>query len=699
MRTLKILSRFSHECDKVLIVFVLSVYGLAHPSALVCSGILALFLFRYDKVLFYGFVILFVVHSTVRMQTFQKPPYEARTGIVESIDIKEFSTQAQIGCDDGTYLVHGFDEAPEVGDTVVFTGKAKAIDPPLFEDGFDYEKYLKSQGVRGILELEKWDRIEGRYTLPAFRKSVSDRFDEQQPDTAFLMRTFILADSSALDEAFKEKASAMGVSHLFAVSGMHVAFMAGILFFGLKRLMPRWAAETLVVLFLVFYIFLTGAPPSVLRASSMAVLLIMVKRLKIPLSAVDILSLICAAVLVLRPYSLYDLGFTLSFMVSFTLLMGSDLLRGRRKIAQAFTVSIMAFLVTVPIVFSIQHQMNLMSVVYNVFLVWVLMVIVLPLVYLTMVVPLISPFLLAVYTYFEQCIVVLHDHGSIFVKGYIPPGILRVLYWVLFAWMMAGHGKRLRIALRLMILVGFTGVMMSVRLMDPASRLTMFPVMGDAFLIEDAHTRCNILIDTGDESTARNLADALGRKQIRRLDHVIITHMHADHFGGYEAVASKVRIENTISPKNVGAFEDRTLTCGDIRFYIYPFEAHYQNENDNSIIVWLDTGHETILFTGDMEKSREGPFLETYAPLPPIDILKAGHHGSDTSSTRALIEAVNPKEVLVSAHPDNHFGHPGKSAIERFLDHGTIIHRTDVSGSVELYNIFSRRYKKTALKD
>ncbi|MFW5893146.1 MAG: DNA internalization-related competence protein ComEC/Rec2 [Bacillota bacterium] len=696
---MKTLSRFSHECDKVLIVFVMGVYGLANPLVLVVSGVLALFLYRYDKVLFYGLAILFVAHSAMRIQSFFEPPYKERIGTVEAVDIKEFSAQAHIACDDGTYLVHGFEEAPAVGDTLGFIGKSKAIDPPLFEGGFDYGKYLKSQGIRGVIELEKATVMEESPNLPRFRRHIGDWFETRQPDTAFLMRTFILADSSALDETFKEKASAMGVSHLFAVSGMHVAFMAGILFFGLKRLVPRWSAEILVVVFLLFYIVLTGAPPSVLRAASMASLLILVKRLKIPLSAVDILSLICAAILILRPYSLYDLGFTLSFIVSFTLLMGSDLLRGRRTITQAFLVSVMAFLVTVPIVFSIQHRINIMSILYNVFFVWGLMVVVLPLVYLTMVIPWLSPLLLMVFTVFEQCIVFFHDHGSLFLKGHIPPGILRVLYWALFAWVMAGHGERTRFAFRLLILVGFCGVMLSLRLLDPASRLTMFPVMGDAFLIEDAHARCNILIDTGDESTARNLSDALGRRQIRRLDHVIITHKHADHFGGYEAVASKVRIKNTITPTNMGAFEGRTLTCGGIRFFIYPFEAHYQNENDNSIIVWMDTGYETILFTGDMEQSREAQFLKTYAPLPPTDILKAGHHGSDTSSSQALIEAVNPKEVLISAHPDNRFGHPGEGAVGRFIDHGATIHRTDVSGGVEIYTIFSRRHKKTALKD
>ncbi|MFW6285307.1 MAG: ComEC/Rec2 family competence protein, partial [Bacillota bacterium] len=340
---MKTLSRFSHECDKVLIVFVLSVYGLAHPLVLVISGVLALFLYRYDKVLFYGFAILFVAHSLIRIQSLFEPINKERTGTVQSVEIKEHSIEAEIRTEDGTYLVRGFEKPPEVGGTIGFTGDYQAIEPPLFEGGFDYDKYLKSQGIRGIIEVEKSLEVPGGFNLARFRKTVGDWFEERQPDTAFLMRTFIMADSSALDEGFKDKASAMGVSHLFAVSGMHVAFMAGLLFFGLKKLGPTWIAETVVVLFLVFYIGLTGAPPSVLRAASMAVLLILVKRLKIPLSAIDILSLLCMAILVLRPYSLYDLGFTLSFIVSFTLLMGSDLLQGKQKLTQGFLVSIMAF--------------------------------------------------------------------------------------------------------------------------------------------------------------------------------------------------------------------------------------------------------------------------------------------------------------------------------------------------------------------
>ena len=697
MKALNILSRFSHESERILIPFVLAVYAFSHPLMIVIAVPVCVLLYRYDKVLFVVLIMCLVVHAVMRLDLASLETSNEHIGTVLEVRELEYAVSATVKTEDGRFQVSGFDTPPLIGERYAFKGDVEKPFPSLFRGGFDYGEYLKSQNISGIIRTDAYERIDEPYSIHVFRRDVRTYFEERDEDSAFLMRTFILADNRALDSEFKDKASVLGVSHLFAVSGMHVAFMAGMLYFLLKKVGDAWA-DFGVGLFLVFYIFLTGAPPSVLRAATMAVCLIVVKRLKLPFSALDILSLLCIGILMVRPYSLHDMGFVLSFMVSFTLLMGKDALHGKKRSVQTFNVSLMAFLVTVPIVLSIQNQLNVMSIFYNALLVWFLMLAILPLVYLTAVFPVLSPLLLTVYGVFEGVIVFMHDYGMVIVRGHMPPGVIRIIYWGMFAWVIAGYSHFSRMLMRTGLFIGFILLVMFAPLLNPTNRLTMFAVDGDAFLVEAPFSSCNILIDTGGASTSDALVSALHRKHIRRLDYVVITHYHADHYGGYEDVAKDFRLEHVVTPSNVEAFHGHTIHCGTIRFYIYPKERVFSGKNDGSIVLWMDRGPSSILFTGDIEEAREESIVKTYDALLKADMLKVPHHGSNTSSTKGFLEAVQADEALVSAHPNNRFGHPGQEAIERMREYGMTVYRTDQYGSVEFIEIFGRRVKKTAIE-
>jgi beta-lactamase superfamily II metal-dependent hydrolase len=100
-----------------------------------------------------------------------------------------------------------------------------------------------------------------------------------------------------------------------------------------------------------------------------------------------------------------------------------------------------------------------------------------------------------------------------------------------------------------------------------------------------------------------------------------------------------------------------------------------------------------------MERARELTFLKSYQDLVNIDILKAPHHGSNSSNSDEFLEAVNAEEVLVSAHPNNTYGHPNKEVMNKYKKRTMIIHRTDESGSVELRKFMGKWIKKTAVSD
>ena len=218
--------------------------------------------------------------------------------------------------------------------------------------------------------------------------------------------------------------------------------------------------------------------------------------------------------------------------------------------------------------------------------------------------------------------------------------------------------------------------------------VTMLDVgQGDAFLIETPTQ--NILLDTGDVGTREQLVNQLHAAGIARIERIILTHPHADHIGGVKAVLKNFTVDEIIDngyPSTSPLYKKyrqadvifSTLMAGDILNCgggIY-FEVlspdpntYFSNINNQSIVGKLVFGDFSIMFTGDAEKPVEKDLLERYTGLK-ATILKAGHHGSKTSSSAKFVTAVNPEFVLISCGLDNGYDHPHKRPLEIYLERG-----------------------------
>ena len=221
-------------------------------------------------------------------------------------------------------------------------------------------------------------------------------------------------------------------------------------------------------------------------------------------------------------------------------------------------------------------------------------------------------------------------------------------------------------------------------------RVTMLDVgQGDAFLVETPTQ--NILIDTGDIDANDKLLAGLNKAGVNRLERVILTHPHADHIGGIQAVLKNFLVDEIIdngiassSPlyKNYrnADVQFSTLKAGDIVDFgggvqfkvLYPTaelvkavtsKSQRSKPNNESIVGKLTFGDFSMLFTGDAEKAVEDEILSPYLKAT---ILKAGHHGSRTSSSANFIANVRPEYVFISAGKNNRFGHPHNQALENY---------------------------------
>ena len=225
----------------------------------------------------------------------------------------------------------------------------------------------------------------------------------------------------------------------------------------------------------------------------------------------------------------------------------------------------------------------------------------------------------------------------------------------------------------------------------------------DCFLlVQDGMTA---MVDCGTRSSGKDAVKYLNNLGITKLDYVIGTHPHDDHMGGMYDVITNFEIGKVIIPDsrdgditanwymklmnelNTGDYEvhyaqeGEVFNLQDAIMHVLSAETDVSNTNNYSIVLKVSFGQMDMIMTGDAETQIEEKILESGVDID-AEILKAGHHGSDTSNSEEFLDAISPDYVLISAGLGNKHEHPIKEVMERFEERNIEVYRTDESGSV-----------------
>lgn len=224
---------------------------------------------------------------------------------------------------------------------------------------------------------------------------------------------------------------------------------------------------------------------------------------------------------------------------------------------------------------------------------------------------------------------------------------------------------------------------------------------GDAALIlSDGEA---MLIDTGVYEGAQDLIDYIHAQGVQELTYAVATHPHSDHIGAMDEVIATFPIESFLKTEAVNdnkpyryMMEELTdkktnvinpqpgesYQLGQAQFTVLaPLSMDYgSNLNNSSIVIRLDYGDNSFLFTGDAEIEEELDLVEN--GIAPADVLKVGHHGSETSSSNTFLDAVRPASAVISCGRNNRYGHPDAEVVKRLEERNVEILRTDEKGSI-----------------
>lgn len=237
---------------------------------------------------------------------------------------------------------------------------------------------------------------------------------------------------------------------------------------------------------------------------------------------------------------------------------------------------------------------------------------------------------------------------------------------------------------------------------------------GDSTLIiSDGKT---ILIDAGENDKGKVVVDYLKKLNIKKIDMLVATHPHSDHIGGMDTIINEFEIGKIVMPKLKDSIVPTTRTYTDVltaiatkglkitpskpgmafdfgrgRLVIIAPIGDFEDLNDTSLVARFSYDDKSFLFTGDMEKKAEKELLKTKATLK-SDVLKAGHHGSSTSSHAAFLDAVSPSYAAIPVGDDNKYKHPSKSTITEFEKRKIKYFRTDYDGDI-VFSIIDGKFQ------
>lgn len=618
----------------------------------------------------------------------------------------------------GTYYFSSFEEkekmvsALHLGDFVLVKGKLSLPKHNTSPHLFDYRDYLERKGIFYLLEIEDLVKVQNNQDFIYQVREMLSSYLKKNTYTKDYVLAFVMGDVSLLPSSIRSIYQDIGISHLLAISGTQVTFLSGVILSFLKKIKVREISRYVVTIFILsFYLILIEAPPPVLRAYLFFVFSALNQIYYFHIKSLHLFYLVVGSSLLIDPYMIYDLGFQYSYAISFFLILFSPYFQDKGKVKQLLFTSILSFVAALPISLSSVYQVNLLSIFYNLFYIPYVSYLVFPLSIVTSFFPLLDKLYYLFIVLMEKS-AELFSSWSFFTFILAKPSFFFVFLYSVFGLLFC-YGF---CSLKRRYLVPFLATFLfHYFYYDPSFYLLMIDVgQGDSILLHDG--KSNILIDTGGKMpfskevwkerhiksnssiSSRTLLPLFKSHGIRKLDLLILTHGDYDHMGEAVDLVNHFKVDKVIF--NCGEFNEleqgliEVLDQKKIPYYScikelniddHPFfflqTKEYDNENDNSNVIYTELNGYQFLFMGDASIKTEKEILKKYH-LKNIDVLKVGHHGSKTSSSEEFINHIHPKYSIISVGKDNRYAHPNKEALNNLKQ--SQIYRTDLDGSIKI---------------
>ena len=580
----------------------------------------------------------------------------------------------------------------ELGDTLKIVGVFKTPSNNSVFNLFNYKKYLLSKKIYVICNNGKITLVsKNNNFLYMIKNKMTNHIDKYKSKK--YIKTFIMGDTSDIEKDILENYRYLGISHLLAISGMHVSVFLIIINFLFKRFKYK---NIIIFLFMMFLIFITNYPESLLRCFLFMIIKYINHKLNLKYSNIDILIFTFCLLIFYNVYYIYSIGFWFSFIITFFILISNKLLINKSYFIKLILISVICFLSSIPILASSFYKINIITPLFNIIFVPIISIIIFPLGLLTFIFPVLDNFYY-VLTFGMETFINTFSKIRIFTYVISKPNIIYIfLYYLILIFSIK---KDRKIIILFVVVLVFN---INSKCFINHKEVTFLDVgQGDSSLIIMPKGNAT-LIDTGGlynsnySIVLNKTIPYLNSLGINKLDTLILTHGDYDHMGEAINLVNNFKVEKVIF--NCGEYNEleqgliKILNKKKIPYYscikkinidknkLYFLQTKdYDNENDNSNVIYTEINGYKFMFMGDAGVEKEKDILDKYN-VSDVDVLKVGHHGSKTSSGEDFINEMNPKYSIISVGKNNRYGHPNKEVLDNLKN--SKIYRTDQEGSI-----------------
>lgn len=598
-----------------------------------------------------------------------------------------------------------FIKSVDVYDTLRLNGELEEAEGSKDIYSFDYKQYLKSKNINYIIKIDKITLISKE---KSFFKGIKSFLLKRNSNP--YIKAFIFGNNKSIITDVMSSYQEIGISHLFAISGMHVGLLTLVISKLLMKLNIKEKYIFIIIsLFLFFYLFITGVSPSILRAIFFYLFFSLNKIYNLNIKGVNIFMLIFSISLLVNPYYIHEVSFLYSYTISFSLLLVGNKINNGSYFKRLFLTSLISFIVSFPITIYFFNQINILSVFYNMLFVPFISMIVFPLSIITYIIPFFEPIFNVFISLME--FLALKFNSISFSKLIFPslPRYYYILYIIGVIIFIYFYNKKIISVLSILLLALFNYLY---PVFFNQNYLMFLDVgQGDSILIHSKDK--TMLVDTGgvmnysrekwqERKNKKSLTNyvtipVLKKLGIRKIDYLVLTHGDFDHMGEALKLIKQYRVEdiylnqgnfNLLEKKVIKKYrhvyqirEKEEIVLGNIN--IVQINKEFSDENDSSSVLLMYYKNKKILLTGDASKKSEEYILNKYN-IGKIDVLKIGHHGSKTSTSDELLEELRPSLAIISCGKNNRFNHPHKETIDKLKEYRIKYLRTDISGTIRI---------------
>ena len=610
------------------------------------------------------------------------------------------------------------EQAIKSGQYWQFTVKLKRPHGRLNPGGFDYERWLFMQNIAATGYVRKTPAPQLMATAVVFqntdsiRQFISDRLDEllKKTENKGLIKALTIGDKQELTQQQWQIFRDTGTIHLLAISGLHLGLVSGIIYFLILKICivlairsPQHFAALFAITIATFYAALAGFSLPTQRALLMLIIVMTGVVWQRNITATNTLAIALFAVLIFDPLAVLSPGFWLSFLAVILIVY---CLTGRLSKINSWHGAITIHWITAiglsPVLLFYFQQVSLVSPLANLVAVPVVSLLVVPLCLLAVVLLLISPFFAhAVYVQIDNILQglswVLSEMASLpFATASLSPPPLYAVILAIAAVFILFSPKG--IPARWLALVLFFPLIFHRVEKPKAGEISLTVLDVGQGLSAVIQTSQHVLVfDTGAKySEQYNMGSAvvipyLKNQSIKQLDILLISHSDNDHIGGADSILEQIQVKKILSsvPNQLAGYTAESCQAGQswvwdqVSFEILwpPVNDEFLSDNNRSCVLKITSRYMSLLLTGDIEEKAEIKLVNNTVQLQ-SNVLVSPHHGSNTSSSLAFLEQVQPSVVLIPSGYKNRFSLPHPKVLERYKKINAKIFNTAIDGAL-----------------